>query len=64
MTNGDKIRSMTDEELAEWFAPRMLCKDCDNYAIGCDLDDCRKYALIYMQRVCDIKLSGEQDATN
>lgn len=53
MTNGDKIRSMTDEELAKWFAPHMLCKVCDNIAIGCDLADCEKYALAYMQRDCE-----------
>lgn len=27
MTNADKIRAMTDEELAEWF--------CDNVSCGC-----------------------------
>lgn len=27
-TNADKIRAMTDEELAEWIANHMYCAEC------------------------------------
>lgn len=54
MTNGDKIRSMTDEELAEWYGPRMLCRDCpkkriSGFYLGCDLAECNHNALIWLQ---------------
>lgn len=55
-TNGDYIRKMTDEELAEWFAPHMMCNICDKKnkpvgCVGCNRDECRKYALVYMKHV-------------
>lgn len=52
MTNGDRIRAMTDEELAEWFAPHMMCNECERRlkSYGCDKGECAKYALIYMKR--------------
>ena len=28
MTNADRIRAMTDEELAEWIAVHMECETC------------------------------------
>lgn len=28
MTNGDKIRHMTDEEIAEWLDLHGVCKQC------------------------------------
>ena len=32
MTNAEKIRAMTDEELAKWFAGRITdCIDCPAY---------------------------------
>ena len=34
MTNGDKIRSMTDEELVEWFMSMIY--DCDCNAFPCE----------------------------
>ena len=50
-SNGDFIRHMTDEELADWFAPCMMCHMCDkeNKPVGCNKDECRKYALRYMK---------------
>lgn len=50
-SNGDFIRHMTDEELADWFAPYMMCHMCDkeNKPAGCNKDECRKYALKYMK---------------
>jgi len=52
MTNADCIRQMTDEELADWFAPHMMCNICDkdNKPVGCNRNECRKYALAYMKR--------------
>ena len=52
MTNGDRIRKMTDEELAEWFAPHFMCTECDNrsMSISCSRDDCKKYALLYLKK--------------
>ena len=52
MTNGDKIRAMTDEELAKWFAPYMMCNECERRlkSYGCDEGECAKYALFYMKR--------------
>lgn len=37
MTNGDKIRNMTDEELAELIEPRFFdCSDyCSEFGNGC-----------------------------
>ena len=53
LTNGDHIRQMTDEELAEWFAPNMMCNLCDkkDKPDGCNQEECMKYALIYMKKV-------------
>lgn len=44
MTNADRIRQMTDEELAEWFAPHMMCNICDknNKPCGCNRNECKK----------------------
>ena len=51
-SNADKIRAMDDEELAEWFAPHMMCKECERRvkSYGCDKGECTKYALIYMKK--------------
>lgn len=35
MTNGDKIRSMTDEELAEFIAQRRTCDTCCSELTRC-----------------------------
>lgn len=52
MTNADKIRRMTDEELAEWFAPHIMCNICDkkDKPDGCNMNECKKYALVYMKK--------------
>lgn len=51
-SNADFIRHMTDEELADWFAQFMMCCVCDkeNKPVGCNKDECRKYALKYMKK--------------
>lgn len=43
-SNADRIRQMTDEELAEWFAPHMMCNICDknNKPCGCNRNECKK----------------------
>ena len=53
MTNSDRIRKMTDEELAKWFAPHMKCAVCEKKGSGrllCDLIECERYALAYMKK--------------
>lgn len=32
MTNGDKIRAMSDSEYADWLCDHLLCWDCPVYA--------------------------------
>ena len=51
-SNADKIRAMDDEDLAEWFAPHMMCNECERrlMSYGCDKGVCAIYALIYMKR--------------
>ena len=52
LTNADKIRQMTDEELAAWFAPHMKCSLCQNMnkPSGCSPKECRKYALQWLKQ--------------
>lgn len=52
MTHADRLRQMTDEELAAWFAPYMMCDICEgkDKPCGCDLNNCKKYALAYMKK--------------
>lgn len=38
MTNADKIRSMTDEELAEWLDECADCNICKKHPTQCDVD--------------------------
>lgn len=54
-TNADHIRHMTDEQLAEWFAPHIRCSICDkkDKPHGCNLNECKKYALAYMKKKVD-----------
>ena len=32
MTNGDKIRAMSDSEYADWLCDHLICGDCPVYA--------------------------------
>ena len=57
MRNADKLRSMTDEELAEWLDSRLSeCPWCNPYAPvkpgtnECELYDCQKCALDWLRR--------------
>lgn len=40
MTNGDKIRAMTDEELAEWLDEFGNCRCCMEFPTRCRVDCC------------------------
>ena len=62
-SNGDRIRQMTDEELAEWFAQYIPCNECErSESYGCDKDECTKYALLYMkQEVSEDDSGGTRD---
>lgn len=42
-TNGDRIRAMNNEELADWFfAYRTMCEKCIYVTDGCDFDKCKQ----------------------
>ncbi|MBR4873654.1 MAG: hypothetical protein IKV00_07445 [Clostridia bacterium] len=41
MTNADKIRGMTDEELAKWLCIHMDCHACEADKLG--NGNCREY---------------------
>ena len=47
-TNADRIRSMTDEELAELFWIRADCELCPNKEPHCS-DDCKKHWLDWLK---------------
>lgn len=42
-TNAERIRAMTDEELAEWFGVDIDCCVCERMTKGCD-KPCTTYA--------------------
>ena len=48
ITNADRIRSMTDEELAELFWIRADCELCPNKELHCS-DDCKKHWLDWLK---------------
>lgn len=49
MTNADRIRAMTDEELAELFWIRADCELCPNKEPYCS-DDCKKHWLKWLEQ--------------
>ena len=52
-TNADKIRNMTDEELAELMYDSFSifnCSDCEMGYYGTCLADCRKYILNWLRK--------------
>lgn len=50
-TNADRIRAMTDEELAEWYLKISMCP-CDAMNDGCALNDdtCRRAWLDWLRK--------------
>ena len=49
MTNADRIRNMTDEELAEFFKNHFSCAFCDVRTGTCGDDDCKEMMLQWLQ---------------
>ena len=58
MTNADRIRAMTDEELANMWCTYVDCGECPQ-RIGCSMNyqDCLKLALDYLKDV--VQSDGE-----
>lgn len=51
MTNADKIRSMTDKELANWLCIHMDCYNCEVPTTGIDCKDyCRLILLDWLKQ--------------
>lgn len=48
-TNADKIREMSDEELAEWLDTITACRHCAYEVAGCGGKNCVKGILKYLQ---------------
>ncbi len=38
MTNHEKLKTMTDKELAEWLCNKLICKECDGWG-QCNAED-------------------------
>lgn len=49
-TNGDKIRAMTDEELAEFLNKYAGCRLCDGYKRGICNSECVKGFLAWLRK--------------
>lgn len=58
MTNGDRIRQMTDEELAEFLDELSGCRLCDGYIRGICNSECLKGHLTRLRKEVD------EDATD
>lgn len=48
-TNADKIRSMTDEELAEFLNDFDICPHCEYQDVSCGAIDCKEMFLKWLQ---------------
>ncbi len=49
-TNGDRIRAMTDEELAGKAAKYITCQYCPiYYCVGCEPDECAKELFTWLR---------------
>ena len=55
ITNGDKIRNMTDEKLAEWFDSMISCCDCNDFPCRqfCEGRTCSKAWLEWLKQEGD-----------
>lgn len=56
MTNANKIRGMSDEQLAEWFSTYFPCGECSMICGDdqeCSKIDCIKGALEYLKSEVD-----------
>lgn len=62
MTNAQRIRSMTDEELAEFLAPSFTCYACPSRAL-CDKSegkDCNQVFLWWLKQPYEEGLHGTE----
>ena len=48
-TNADRIRAMSDEELAEWFAEIVSCKLCDRLILCTGNSECKEAYLQWLK---------------
>lgn len=48
-TNADRIRAMSDEELAEWFAETVGCKLCDRLGLCKGNTECKEAYLQWLK---------------
>lgn len=53
MTNGDRVRAMTDEELAELLNKYADCRLCDGYERGVCNSECFKGHLAWLRKEVD-----------
>lgn len=54
MTNGDRVRNMTDEELAEFLDEYSSCSLCEGYKRGiCTREECFKGFLAWLRKEVD-----------
>lgn len=52
-TNADRIRAMSDEELAEWFKEHLLCIHCPANEECHFARDCEGHLLKWLRKECD-----------
>ena len=53
-TNGDRIRAMADEELAEKATKAITCQYCPiYYCVGAEPEECKKLLLSYLRSTGD-----------
>lgn len=48
-TWGDKIRAMSDEELAEWLAGKLGCRHCDRIGLCSSVSECKEAYLQWLK---------------
>ena len=60
-TNGDRIRAMTDEELAEYMGKAVICLYCPiYYCVGCEPEECQKLLLSWLRSTGDGSEGGHE----
>lgn len=55
MTNADRIRSMTDEELAEFLAKYGMCELCELHDTDCIGGNCKTGHMKWLQSDSEVK---------
>lgn len=61
MTNGDKIRQMTDEELADFLDELAGCRLCDDYKRGICNGRCLKGHVAWLRKEVDEDAGSKTD---